>query len=364
MPPKDPTAKERKIRFRAEQERLGRRRTDLWLTPEERIALQEALVHIRAGAFAGTDENNEAARQMPTAEAAVPAPAAAPAPAAEASALPAGASTSSTSAPTDLVHSAYDPRVDLEQSRPGGVRRQLFPLLLVFDDPADENVRCLALENFGSVPVAVGLLNAYAAWTASTELLLYSRTKAVKMELRRWDVTKDLTTIASLAVAAGMPSEVDFCAEERTALCNPEAVLHAPFRARAFMMSKNDAGLADAARCALAIRVSEDFRTSTIVPEGVRGTEADPALHWGFEWFGTAHLDKKTLPASALLWSRVFYGALVRAGVRLASPMPSLFGARAAFASKTKILRPLSSTDRVVLDPLEGLVYRNGMLMI
>lgn len=130
------------------------------------------------------------------------------------------------------------------------------------------------------------------------------------------------------------------------------------------MMSKNDAGLADASRCALAIRVSEDFRTSIIVPEGVRGTEADPALHWGFEWFGTAHLDKKTLPASALLWSRVFYGALVRAGVRLASPMPSLFGARAAFASKTKILRPLSSTDRVVLDPLEGLVYRNGMLMI
>lgn len=358
MPPKDPTAKERKARFLAEQERLGRRRTDLWLTPEERIALQEALVHIRAEALAGTDVNGEPGRHMPTAEAAEPAPAP------EGSVAPACASTSSTSASTELVHSVYDPRVDLEQSRPGAVRRHLFPLLLVFDDPADENVRCLALENFGSVPVAVGLLNAYVALTASTELLLYSRTKAVKMELRRWDVTKDLTTIASLAVAAGMPAEVDFCAEERTALCNPEAVLHGPFRARAFMMSKNDAGLADAARCALAIRVSEDFRTSIIVPEGVRGTEADPALHWGFEWFGTAHLDKKTLPASALLWSRVFYGALVRAGVRLASPMPSLFGARAAFASKTKILRNLSSTDRVVLDPLEGLVYRNGMLMI
>ncbi len=355
MPPKDPTAKERKARFLAEQERLGRRRTDLWLTPEERIALQEALVHIRAEALAGRDVNEEPGRHMPTAEAAEPAPAAEP------SVAPACASTS---APTELVHSTYDPRIDLEQSRPGAVRRHLFPLLLVFDDPADENVRCLALENFGSVPVAVGLLNAYAAWTASTELLLYSRTKAVKMELRRWDVTKDLTTLASLAVAAGMPAEVDFCEEERAALCDPGAVLHAPFRARAFMMSKNDASLADAARRTLTIRVSEDFRTSLFVPESVRGTEADVSVHWGFEWFGTAHLDKKTLPASALLWSRVFYGALVRAGVRLASPMPSLFGARAAFASKTKILRPLSSTDRVVLDPLEGLVYRNGMLMI
>lgn len=339
MPPKDPTAKERKARFLAEQERLGRRRTDLWLTPEERTALQEALARIRAGAPEAVEAQ---ARPQAVAE-------------------PAVAPASTTTAP---LQTAYDPIVDLEQSRPGAVRRQLFPLLLIFEDPADENVRCLALENFGSVPVAVGLLNAYAAWTTSTELLLYSRTKAIRVELRRWDVTKDLTTLASLAVAAGMPADVDFCEEERAALCDPGAVLHAPFRARAFMMSKNDAGLADAARRALTIRVSEDFRTSLFVPEGVRGTEADPSVHWGFEWFGAAHLDKKTLPASALLWSRVFYGALVRACVRLASPMPSLFGARAGFASKTKILRPLNPADRVVLDPLEGIEYRNGMLMI
>lgn len=345
MPPKDPTAKERKARFLAEQERLGRRRTDLWLTPEERTALQEALARIRAGAPEAVEVQ---ARPQGVAE---------PAPAAEPAVAPA-------STPTAPLQTAYDPIVDLEQSRPGAARRELFPLLLIFEDPADENVRCLALENFGSVPVAVGLLNAYAAWTTSTELLLYSRTKAIRVELRRWDVTKDLTMLASLAVAAGMPAEVDFCEEERAALCDPGAVLHAPFRARAFMMSKNDAGLADAARRALTIRVSEDFRTSLFVPEGVRGTEADPSVHWGFEWFGAAHLDKKTLPASALLWSRVFYGALVRAGVRLASPMPSLFGARAGFASKTKILRPLNPTDRVVLDPLEGIAYRNGMLMI
>ena len=200
MTPKDPTAKERKARFLAEQERLGRRRTDLWLTPEERTALQKALARIRAGASEAVEAQ---ARAQAVAE---------PAPAVEPAVAPA-------STPIAPLQTAYDPIVDLEQSRPGAVRRQLFPLLLIFEDPADENVRCLALENFGSVPVAVGLLNAYAAWTTSTELLLYSRTKAIRVELRRWDVTKDLTTLASLAVAAGMPAEVDFCEEERAALC-------------------------------------------------------------------------------------------------------------------------------------------------